>query len=177
MTEDEKLFSAALEHCRNEDATRADLELQRESLSRLSELPDSSSPLYTKEELQQAFGGPSPFELKPATRGAFPGGIAEALAYYDTHLATCIAAECLLGKASDHCLKLAETAEAAAREVEKLTAAELAEVNLTPAFASDLDKIVQLAGPHILTFAHSARQYGAQRELLERTIAALRAAL
>lgn len=162
-----------------DDMDQLALELQRENLRHAAPQLTSRGepPLYTKAELAAAFAGPSRFDLKPPTRRAFPEGLTQALAYYDAHLATCIAAEALLAKASAHCAKLAGAAEAAAREVEKLSAAELAEVNMTPGFANDLDKIVQLAGPHILTFAHSARQYGAQRELLERTIAALRAAL
>lgn len=137
---------------------------------------DLSDPIVTPEDLRKAFDG-NPFVLKPPTRKAFPGGILEALPYYETHLATCIAAEDLLSRAAGHCLKLAETSRECADTFGKLTAAQLEEIGVTRAHVDDYARVSELAAPHVITFASSAREYSARRELLERTIAALKAGL
>lgn len=136
---------------------------------------DLSDPIVTPEDLRRAFDG-NPFVLKPPTRRAFPGGIGEAVAYYEAHFATCVAAEDLLSRAAQHLLTLVESSRACAEEFAKLTAAELEEFG-SASMVEDYARVSDLGAKTWSSFADSAREYGARRELLERTIAALKAAL
>lgn len=135
--------------------------------------------LITPEDMHRAFDG-NPFVLKPPTRRAFPGGLREAVAYYEGHHATCVAAENLLGTAAAHCQKLADASRACVDAFSQLTAAEFAELEahgMPEAMAKKYEDVANAAAPHVITFTSAAREYGARRELLERTLAALRAAL